>query len=127
MATPAYAAPSVFLGTPAPATWTARPTTSVTRSLFGDVVLIAFLMAQCLDGVFTYVGVTTHGLAIEANPLLSSLMGAFGHGVALTGAKLVAAALGICLHLRQIHGAVAVLAVFYFTVAIFPWIIILFG
>ena len=125
MATPAYAAPSVFLGAPVRATWTTRPPTA--RSIFGDVVLVAFLLAQCFDGVFTYVGVITYGLAIEANPLLSTLMGLLGHGVALTGAKVVAATLGIGLHLRQIHGAVAVLALFYFTVAIFPWIIILFG
>jgi hypothetical protein len=117
----------VFAGLPVPATWTARPAAPVDRSLFGDAVLIAFLVAQCLDGVFTYVGVITYGLGIEANPVLATLMAAFGHGVALTAAKIVAATLGICLHLRQIHGAVAVLALFYFTVAIFPWMLILFS
>jgi hypothetical protein len=48
-------------------------------------------------------------------------MGTFGHGVALTFAKGIATALGVCLHLRQIHGAVAVLAGFYIAVAIVPW------
>ena len=109
------------------ATWTAPPPTAVDRSIFGDVVLVAFLVAQWLDGVFTYVGVLTYGLGVEANPVLSTLMAAFGHGPALTAAKIVAATLGICLHLRQIHGAVAILALFYFTVAIFPWMMILFS
>jgi hypothetical protein len=99
----------------------------VRRSLFGDVVVIVFLLAQCFDGVFTYVGVLMFGMSIEANPLIAMLMGAFGHGVALTGAKLLAAALGICLHLRQIHGAVAVLAGFYLVIAIVPWMVILFA
>ena len=100
--------------------WTARP------SLFGDLVVIVFLLAQCLDGVFTYIGVVSFGLSIEANPIIAALMNTFGHGVALTGAKMVAATLGICLHLRQIHSAVAILAGFYLVVAIVPWIMILF-
>jgi len=127
MATTAYADPSVFLGTPVPASWTPSVSRSVRRSLFGDIVLIAFLLAQCFDGVFTYIGVITYGLGIEANPLLATLMGVFGHGVTLTGAKLLAASLGIALHLRQVHGAVATLTVFYFVVAIVPWIMILFA
>jgi hypothetical protein len=122
--TGAYAAPAILLN----ATSTSRTwTSSVRPSLFGDVVVIVFLLAQCFDGVFTYVGVLTFGLSIEANPLIATLMGIFGHGVALTGAKMLAAALGICLHLRQIHGAVAVLAGFYILVAIVPWVMILFG
>jgi Domain of unknown function (DUF5658) len=109
--------------TAAPGAWTlsARP------SLFGDVILVVFLLAQCFDGVFTYVGVLSFGVGIEANPLIATLMNTFGHAAALTGAKLTAAALGICLHLRQIHSAVAVLAVFYIVVAIVPWAIILFA
>ena len=99
---------------------------SARPSLFGDVVVIVFLLAQCFDGVFTYVGVLSFGLSIEANPLIATLMNTFGHGVALTGAKVIAALLGICLHLRQIHSAVAILAGFYIVVAIVPWVMILF-
>jgi uncharacterized membrane protein len=96
-------------------------------SMFGDVIVIVFLLAQCFDGVFTYVGVVTYGLGIEANPLLSTLMGSVGHGVALTGAKTIAALLGICLHLRRVHSAVAALTAFYLAVAIIPWMVILFS
>jgi hypothetical protein len=95
-------------------------------SRFGDIALIAFLMAQCLDGVFTYVGVMTYGLGIEANPIVAGLMVSLGHGPGLFGAKVLAGVLGICLHMRAIHRAVAVLATFYFAVAVGPWALILF-
>jgi hypothetical protein len=96
------------------------------RSVFGDVVLLVFLFAQCLDGVLTYVGVVTYGTAIEANPLIATMMAHLGHGLALMGAKTVAGLLGICLHLRQVHLVVALLAVFYVAVAVIPWMAILF-
>jgi uncharacterized membrane protein len=127
MANPAYANPALLLGPPR-GPWTAAGQTPAgRRSLFGDFVVITFLLAQCFDGVFTYVGVMTYGVGIEANPLLASLMAAFGHGVALTVAKVIAAGLGICLHLRGVHSAVAALAGFYLLVAIVPWTIILFA
>ena|SRR5581483_163819 len=93
---------------------------------FGDVVVIAFLVAQCLDGIFTYVGVTTIGNGIEANPLISALMLRLGHGLALLVAKTIAGGLGIALHLRGVHIAVAVLVLFYVATAVLPWIAILF-
>jgi hypothetical protein len=89
-------------------------------------MIIAFLLAQLFDGVFTYVGVITFGIGIEANPVVSSLMTAFGYGPAVTGAKVVAGGLGILLHLRQIHTPVAILAGFYLAAAIAPWTVILF-
>ena len=122
-ATAAYADSGLLLGnasTPDVRIRTRRP------SLFGNVVVIVFLLAQCFDGIFTYVGVTSFGLHVEANPVIVTLIGALGHVAALTLAKTVAAALGICLHLRQMHGAVALLAAFYVLVAIIPWVMILF-
>jgi nitrate reductase gamma subunit len=98
----------------------------ISRSRFGDIIIIVFLLAQCLDGVFTYIGVLTYGTAIEANPLMTALMSVVGHAPALAGSKTVAAGLGICLHVRQVHGAVALLALFYVIVAIVPWMTILF-
>ena len=122
MAVPAYVTPRLFVGTgqPHPENLAAR------RSRFGDVTVVLFLLTQCWDGVFTYVGVTVYGAGIEANPLLLALMSAFGHGAALTGAKVVAALLGIFLHLRQAHSAVGLLAAFYVAVALGPWTAILF-
>src|SRR5688500_8745360 len=121
MATKAYAAHPSFVGISLP-----KVRTSSQRSLFGDLVLVAFLLVQCYDGVFTYVGVTAFRLAIEANPIVAGLMASFGHGAGLLSAKVIAAFLGICLHLRQVHLAVAVLTGFYAAAAIAPWTVILF-
>jgi len=91
------------------------------------VVLVAFLVAQVLDGAFTYMGVMTFGPTVEANPVLVSLMAHLGHGAALMTAKLIAGCLGISLHLRGTHHAVALLAGFYVAAAVLPWAVILFG
>jgi len=91
------------------------------RSLFGDVMVLSFLIVQCLDGAMTYLGVTRWGLGIEANPLVSAAVTTAGLGAGLAGAKLVAIGFGILLHLRQVHVVVALLTVFYIAAAIVPW------
>ena len=96
------------------------------RSAFGDVALVLFLLFQCFDGVFTYVGVMTFGVGIEANPFITGLISQFGIAPSLLGAKIVASALGIALHLGRVHRAVALLAGFYLIAAILPWSVILF-
>lgn len=101
--------------------------TAAERSRFGDAVIVLFLLAQAADGVMTYVGVTTLGVHLEANPLLASLMAAFGQGTALTGAKLVASGLGISLHLLGTHRILAVLTGIYFLAAVLPWAGLLFA
>jgi uncharacterized membrane protein len=96
------------------------------RSIFGDTVLVAFLLSQALDGVLTYVGVSTYGLRIEGNPLLGWMMTVCGQGAALATAKLTAGAFGIVLHLSAVHRVVFMLTAFYVAVAVVPWIGILF-
>ncbi len=96
------------------------------RNLFGDVALIVFLLAQASDGVLTYIGVNTYGLHVEGNPLIGWLMASMGEGPGLATAKLTAGFFGIALHLSSVHKAVALLAVFYLTVAVGPWVAILF-
>jgi hypothetical protein len=91
-------------------------------SRFGDSVIVLFLLAQAADGVMTYVGVTTFGVHLEANPLLASLMDAFGYGAAVTGAKIVASGLGISLHLVGVHRILAILTGVYFVAAVLPWV-----
>lgn len=98
---------------------------STRRSVFGDTVLVGFLLAQALDGVLTYVGVRTYGTHMEGNPLLGWLMLAVGQGPALATAKLTAGAFGIALHLAAVHRVVAVLTLFYVALAVLPWIGIL--
>jgi uncharacterized membrane protein len=92
-----------------------------TRSMFGDVVLLVFLLAQCLDGVLTYVGISTFGEAIEANPLLAWYIAMFGPAVALIGAKAVAVACAAALHFCARHRTVGVLALVYLAAAVWPW------
>jgi hypothetical protein len=99
---------------------------ATTRSVFGDLALLTFLIAQACDGVLTYVAVTVDGLHMEGNPLISWLMASIGQGPALATAKLTAGGFGIALHLSAVHKAVAVLAAFYLIVAILPWVAILF-
>ena len=96
------------------------------ESVFGDVALLVFLLAQACDGVLTYIGVRTFGLHIEGNPLIVWLMSALGHGPGLAAAKLAAGVFGIALHLSEVHKAVAALAAFYLVVAVGPWITLLF-
>jgi hypothetical protein len=91
------------------------------RSLFGDIVILAFVCAQCLDGVLTYLGVRLWGLRAEGNPLISSAVLIAGLGPALAGAKLFAVALGIALHLFRVHNVVALLTALYIAGAIIPW------
>jgi hypothetical protein len=121
MAATAYAAQASFVGISLPKV---RNTTQ--QTLFGNLVIVAFLLVQCLDGVFTYVGVSAFGLAIEANPVVAGLMTHLGHGPGLLSAKMVAAFLGICLHFREVHLAVAMLTGFYAAAALAPWTLILF-
>ena len=93
---------------------------------FGNVVVIAFLIAQACDGVFTYVGVSTYGMQAEANPLLAWLMAALGCAGGVAAAKAIAGGVGIALHLVSVHKVVAGLAVFYVALAVVPWIGVLF-
>src|SRR4051812_49919905 len=80
------------------------------RSMFGDLVVVIFLVMQCLDGVFTYLGVSLWGPAVEANPLIASAMTAVGVIAGIGGAKLIAVAFRILLHLRRVHNLLAGLA-----------------
>lgn len=98
----------------------------INSRLFGDLAVIAFLLAQASDGVLTYVGVTIYGQGIEGNPLIAWLMAQMGEGPALATAKVTAGGFGIALHLSAVHKAVAALAGFYVIVAIIPWVAILF-
>jgi hypothetical protein len=91
------------------------------RSRFGDLMVVTFLLMQCLDGVFTYLGVGIWGPRIEANPLISSAIGVVGVVCAIAIAKAVAIGFGMALHLRRVHNLVAMLSAIYFTAAILPW------
>ena len=96
------------------------------RDVFGNVALLVFLLAQALDGVLTYIGVSTYGLHVEGNPIIGWMMVAMGQGPALAAAKLTAGFFGVVLHLTAVHRAVALLAGFYLIAAVVPWLVVLF-
>lgn len=91
------------------------------RCLFGDVVVVIFLCAQVLDGIFTYEGVTRWGPAVEANPVVGAAVALVGVGLGLATVKATAIAFGMVLHLQRVHNLVALLAAVYVGAAILPW------
>ncbi|MGE5358973.1 MAG: DUF5658 family protein [Bacteroidales bacterium] len=95
------------------------------RSLFGDLVIIVFLVCQALDGMFTYVGLQRFGPSIEANPVIAAALPYFGGAATLAVAKLVAASFGIALHLSGVHRVVAALTALYVAAAVTPWAVLL--
>jgi hypothetical protein len=95
-------------------------------SHFGDFVIVAFLLVQALDGVFTYVGLAEFGKGIEGNPLITSLLLVANPAAALALVKLTAAGFGITLHVAGVHRTVALLTAFYVAVALVPWAGVLF-
>ena len=96
-------------------------------SLFGDLMVVAFLVTQCLDAVFTYLGVAIWGPAVEANPLISSAIGVAGVIAGIGGAKAIAVGLGMLLHRQRVHNLVALLTIVYVAVAILPWTALFLG
>ena len=98
---------------------------SPTRSLFGTGTLIAFVIAQLCDGVFTYIGVHTFGLSIEANPIVSWYIAAFGAGVGLLAAKSLAISCALLLHRFARYRTIGALTVIYFAMAVQPWVSLL--
>jgi hypothetical protein len=94
------------------------------RAWFGDIVIVAFLCVQLLDGLLTYLGVAVFGVS-EGNPLVAHAMHHAGIGPGLTGAKMVAAASAATLHLLGFHRLLATLTAVYLLFAILPWTFVL--
>ena len=98
---------------------------------FGDFAFLAFVLAQYLDGLLTYFGVTG-GIAEEGNPLASQLMSVAGVGVTVMLLKLVAIGSGVLLYTLGnrlgnryvIPVALVFSTAFGLIFAVFPWIIL---
>ena len=86
-----------------------------------ELVFLAFITVQALDGIMSYIGVNTFGSWIEANPLVAWYASVFGPAVAFTAAKLFAIGCGTMLYLLSRHGTVAALTLFYLACAVMPW------
>ena len=84
-----------------------------------------FLAVQFADAAQTAYGISRFGPAIEANPILSFCIAAFGTGAALVGAKMVAVVGGAALHACSYHFILVALTVAYVFGAVVPWAVVL--
>src|SRR3989442_1843989 len=60
-----------------------HPERNQERSSFGDAMLLAFVIAQALDGALVYLGIAAFGAAAEANPVVAWYVSALGAGACL--------------------------------------------
>lgn len=86
-----------------------------------ELAWLAFVAVQALDGILSYVGVYTIGFEIEANPLLSWYLYAFGPAAAFAGAKLFAVGCGVVLYQTGRHRWMTILTAVYVVCAVGPW------
>lgn len=86
----------------------------------GNLIFVVFVLIQCLDGIFTYVGVS-QGLALEGNPLASLLMSIIGLCPGIMVLKTIGVGLAMLLYLLGSHRANALLIVFYLYFVLYPW------
>jgi len=96
------------------------------RMLGHQLVFVAFLLTQILDGILTYMGVSIFGIAAEGNPILAWMMVSYGELMALAGAKIVAAMCGVALYALAVDRLLAALTLVYVGAAIVPWTLVLF-
>ena len=101
-----------------------RTSTLSRETWFGNLVIVLFLVAQVLDAVLTYLGLTI-GIP-EGNPLVAYSLRHAGVGPGLTMAKLVAIACSMSLHLLGLHRVLALLTVMYLSLAILHWTYLLY-
>jgi hypothetical protein len=92
-----------------------------------QLLFLAFVTVQALDGAMSYVGVSLHGPGIEANPLVAWYLDAFGPAVGFTMAKLFAVTCGAVLYFTARYRWVAILTLVYIVFAVGPWVQLLSG
>ena len=88
------------------------------------LVLTIFVIAQILDALLTYGGVSRLGIEVEMNLLLANGMREIGPGPTLTAAKLVACLCGFFLYSTARHRTLAVAAGLSIGVAVVPWCVV---
>jgi hypothetical protein len=86
-----------------------------------SAILIAFLVAQVLDGALTFWGVRRFGVDIEFNPIIQATLVTFGVW-SLIGWKVMAIAAGVFLHYHGRHKWLLFATIAYAILAIGPWV-----
>ena len=89
--------------------------------MFTGFIFVAFVVVQCLDGVLTYVGVST-GVSPEGNPFMRWVISVMGLGFGLIVNKLISVAGGILLYKYDFHGALVLITISGLVFAVIPWI-----
>ena len=96
------------------------------QSRFGDLVMVAFVVTQVLDGLLTYRGIREFGVELEGNPLIALAMSALGVRTALFLFKTLATLFGFVIYSHRYYRVLAVMTAVYVVAAIAPWILILY-
>lgn len=100
--------------------WMSR--SSNTPSFFGDIVIVVFVLVQCLDGILTFIGLKVWGeFVVEANPFVGWLISTMRIYLGLATAKLVAIGCGVLLYWYGLHNVIALLTFLYLVFAVLPW------
>lgn len=90
----------------------------------GPLVFGIFLVAQLLDGILTYWGVSRFGIDLEMNALLASTMHAIGPAATLLVAKGVACACGLLLYTHSYLRPLAAVSGLCLGLAVLPWLFV---
>lgn len=88
------------------------------------IVFGIFLVAQVLDALFTYGGVSRLGIEVEMNLLLAMGMRTIGPGITLFLAKAIACLCGLFLYTTARHRTLAVAAGLSIGIAVVPWCVV---
>ena len=96
------------VSTTAPAATASSTRPYFSHEAFGNFVIILFLVAQLLDGIFTYLGVAAFGLS-EGNPVIAYYIEHHGVGPSVTIAKVLAVVCSMVLHLLGLHRTLGLL------------------
>jgi hypothetical protein len=88
-----------------------------------SAILIAFIIAQVLDGALTGWGVRQFGVDIEFNPLIRAGLVAYGLW-SLVVVKVVAIAMGWFIHYHKRHKWLLFATIVYFVFAVGPWLLL---
>ena len=98
-------------------------------TFFSNVIIVVYLLTQCFDGIFTYVGVVSlgFGLESEANPVVAWYMANLGYGLGIIVTKTFGGGMGVLLHLYGKNLLLTLLVGLYIKVAILPWMWVFFS
>jgi hypothetical protein len=88
------------------------------------MVFVIFVVAQLLDGLLTYWGVTRFGIELEMNGLLAATMHSLGPAPALLAAKTLACGCGLVLYATRYLRPLAAVSGLCVGLAVLPWLFV---